>query len=220
MALKDILSYHTRQAIKFDLLRLKARLKNRANNITSPYTKLHLGCGKRKIKNWLNVDVVNSDYDIDLAIGKLPWKENTFDTVVSQHVIEHLHLEHELIPLIQELARILKPGAEIWLSTPDMEKVCKAYETDKANGLIKDRQSRFPHFSMRGIPDQHFINILFQQGGQHKNLLDFELLPWLLESNGFADVKRVSEADLLRRFPELPERKDDFQSVYVKAICK
>lgn len=215
--IKNILSFHTRLAIKFDLLRLKTRLKNSGKSLTPKADRLHLGCGKRKINGWLNVDITGSDYDIDLAIGQLPWKDNVFDCVVSQHVIEHLHLEHELLPLIKELSRVMKSGGVIWLSTPDLEKVCMAYQ-NKANTLIEDRKSRFPNFSMNGIPPQHFINDLFHQNGQHKNLFDFEMIKWMLEKDGFKNCERIKEADLLKAMPAFPERKDDLQSVYVKAV--
>ena len=52
------------------------------------------------------------------------------------------------------------------------------------------------------------------------NLFDFELLEWALTSTGFQDVRRISEADLLARFPEFPERGDDLQSLYVRASLR
>ena len=62
-------------------------------------TKLHLGCGERVIKNFLNVDLQNSEINIDLTYRKLPFQNNSFEVIVSQHVIEHLDLHLELEPL-------------------------------------------------------------------------------------------------------------------------
>ncbi|NJO01469.1 MAG: methyltransferase domain-containing protein [Bacteroidia bacterium] len=97
--------------------------------------------------------------------------DNSFEVVVSQHVIEHLELETELIPLLKELSRVLKPQAEIWLSCPDMEKICQSYVMDKGEALLNDRQSRFPHFNLEGVPRQHMINILFTNKGNTKTCL-------------------------------------------------
>jgi predicted SAM-dependent methyltransferase len=165
----------------------------------------------------LNVDIVDSEFDIDLGNGKLPWVDNSFDVVVSQHVIEHLELDSELIPLLNEFKRTMKSGGEIWLSCPDMEKVCRGYVEDRGASLIQDRQTRFPWWNLGGMPDQQIINHLFHQGGDHKNLFDFDLLKWVLEKCQFTNCVKVSEKELLERFPGFPERKDDAQALYVKA---
>jgi hypothetical protein len=39
-----------------------------------------------------------------------------------------------------------------------------------------------------------------------------------LKRSGFRDVRRVSEADLLARFPEFPFRGDDLHSLYLRAV--
>lgn len=215
--IKRNLSKRTIKLAQFDYLRFKAR------NFGNPkqknkFDKLHLGCGNRKIEGWLNIDVIQSDYDVDLAAGKLPFASDSFDCVVSQHVIEHLELEEELIPLLKELYRTMKVGGEIWLSCPDLEKVCKYYFEDKGVALVEDRKQRFPKFSLNGVPAQHMINVMFHQGGEHKNLFDFELLEWTLQQAGFKDIKQVNETIFLNRFPEFMKRNDDSQSLYVMAI--
>lgn len=213
-----LLSSRTRKQLKFDLLRLKARLHQRQRKqIVPPYPRLHFGCGSRRIPNWLNVDVTDSDFDIDLATGTLPWRSNVFQAIISQQVVEHLELQSELLPLLKELRRVATDDAELWLACPDMEKVCRAYIEDRGQALIQDRQTRWSSFSMDGLPSQHIINVLFHQGGEHKNLYDFELLQWALEKSGFEAVTRVTEHDFLARFPEFPSRNDDFVSLYVMA---
>ena len=201
----------------FDVVRLRARLLHR-RRVAPPTPRLHLGSGSRKVAGWHNVDVLSSDYDVDIASGLLPWPDASFDAVVSQHVIEHLELEEELLPLLRELHRVMKPNGEIWLSCPDMEKVCRAYVTDHAASLNDDRKRRMPGQALpEGMPTQHFVNWLFHQAGEHKNLFDFALLQWALHQAGFSNCRRSNEAELLARFPEFPVRNDDFQSLYVVA---
>ena len=192
--------------------------------------RLHFGCGATRIDGWLNVDVVHSDHDVDLASGRLPWADATFDVAMSQHVIEHLELRSELLPLLRDLRRVLKPGGEIWLSCPDIEKVCRSYQDHRMRDLIEDREERSQAFwvkpwtldgevGLEGVPSSHMINSLFHQGFEHRNLFDLELLRWLLELAGFRDVERVDEGRLRAAYPEVPLRGDDAQTLYVKAIA-
>ena len=213
------LSARTARLAFFDVVRLRARLMHRRSTRPSS-PQLHLGSGSRKVTGWLNVDVLSSDYDVDIASGSLPWPNDVFTAVVSQHVIEHLEMEDELLPLLRELRRVMVPGAELWLSCPDMEKVCRAYVTDHAAALNDDRRRRMPGQALPdGMPPQHFVNWLFHQAGEHKNLFDFTLLQWALAQAGFTRCERANEAALLGRFPEFPVRNDDFQSLYVVAHC-
>ena len=218
-ALRDsqILSRRSLRSLKFDALRLRARLLHQWRTVAPAASRLHLGCGSRRVPGWLNVDVSGSEYDVDLGCGSLPWPSESFDVVVSQQVIEHLELDSQLLPLLRELRRVLRPGGDIWLSSPDMERVCNAYFCDRGRSLEVDRQSRWPRFALQGKPPQHMINVLFHQAGEHLNLFDFEFLAWTLGAAGFAECVRTSEAQFLARFPDFPRRNDDASSVYVRA---
>jgi predicted SAM-dependent methyltransferase len=214
-----LVSDDTLRRVRFDLRRTRVRLKRRGErDVTPPSRKLHLGSGGRKITGWLNVDVRRSDYDVDLGSGRLPWRSDSFDLVVGQHFIEHLDLHTELLPLLAELNRVIRPDGEIWLSCPDIEKICRSYVDHRMVDLIEDRQRRWPGtYALGEVPSSQMINDLFHQFGQHKNLFDFDLLAWALRSTGFANVRRVDEADLLARAGGFPERGDDRQSLYVTA---
>jgi len=213
-----VFSQQTIKLIKYDLERRYVRSK-RKKNVYAYSNKLHLGCGKRIINGWLNVDIENSDYNVDLGAGVLPWADKSFDAVVSQHVIEHLDLRSELFPLMKEIRRVMKKNGELWISCPDILKACESYLNHRMLDLIEDRKTRFPNYNLHGAPPSQFINDLFHQGGKHKNLFDYEILSWLLASTGFSEVERVDEHALLDRFPEFPHRGDDSQSIYVRAIA-
>lgn len=215
-----IFSTRTLRLIRFDLIRLRVRLRRYGQKeVVPPQDKLHLGCGDRIVPGWLNVDLEKSDYDLDLSCGQLPWKDKVFDAVVSEQFIEHLELIEEFSPLLRELHRVMKPGSEIWLSCPDIEKICRSYLEHNMVDLLEDRKTRWPRYSLGQIPTQYMINDLFHQQGEHKNLYDFTLLQWALKESGFIDVRRVVESDLLLRFPEFQSRKDDRQSIYVRAVA-
>lgn len=216
--LRTFLSERTFNLLSFDLLRFRTRLSgNRHRNLLPPSPKLHLGCGKRLVAGWLNIDVKGSDFDVDLASPPLPWRDESFEAIVSQQVIEHLDLQLELLPLFRDLFRMMIPGGQIWLSCPDMEKVCRSYLEDKGKVLYEDASLRGGIVLPDGMPFQHYINDIFHQDGSHRNLFDFDLLSWALAQAGFSSCVRVVEADLLERFPELPARRDDVQALYVMA---
>lgn len=181
--------------------------------------KIHLGCGDRRLEGWLNVDLRGSDFSLDLAASYLPWQDDSFSAAVSQQVVEHLKIKSELIPLLRELHRTLKPRGEVWISTPDIEKIVHSYVVHRMEDLIEDRKTRWPAYTLEGMPSSQMMNDFFHQHGEHVNLFDFPLLKWTLEQSGYEGVRRVSEEDLLSRFPEFPPRNDEAHSLYVKAYA-
>jgi predicted SAM-dependent methyltransferase len=214
---RTLLASRTMKLIWFDVLKLRARTRSPGRRETSPSCdRLHLGCGERRVPGWLNVDVAGSDHDIDFT-RRLPWKTESFSAVVSQHVIEHLELFGELLPLLGEVRRVLRPGGEVWLSCPDMESICRMYADGRSADLVADRVNRDGRYSTQGAPPQQIVNDLFHQWGEHKNLFDLDIAKWALERVGFSSIRRVREADLLERFPGFPVRGDDVMTLYVTA---
>lgn len=217
-AARTLFSPRTVAMMRFDVKRFVARVKNAGrSNVEPPCGRLHLGCGWRHVAGWLNVDVRHSDHDVDLTGGRLPWADGVFEAVVSQHVVEHLELETELLPLLEDVHRVLEAGGAIWLSCPDVEKICRSYLERGMEDLLADRQARIPEYDLGDVPPVHLINNLFHAQGEHRNLFDFTLLRWALLRAGFRNVERVTEADLLYHFPAFPPRHDDAQSLYVRA---
>lgn len=79
---------------------------------------LDIGCGPYKIPGATGMDAVNMKWvDIvhNLEVYPYPIKDNTFDEIHGQHIIEHIR---DLIPFVQELCRIAKPGARIIFRAP------------------------------------------------------------------------------------------------------
>jgi ubiquinone/menaquinone biosynthesis C-methylase UbiE len=51
----------------------------------------------------------------NLEKDRLPWPDASMDAITCMHLVEHLH---ETGWLLQECARLLKPGAQIYIETP------------------------------------------------------------------------------------------------------
>ncbi|MEV0845865.1 methyltransferase domain-containing protein [Streptomyces sp. NPDC049954] len=59
-----------------------------------------------------------AELDLDLASGRLPFPDGSGTAVVMQHVVEHLELHGQLIPLLRELRRVCADDAVLWFSCP------------------------------------------------------------------------------------------------------
>lgn len=85
--------------------------------------KLHLGCGTNKRRGFLGVDINRaSDADVihNLNIFPYPFKSNRFQSVVAEHILEHL----ENIPKVfEEIYRITKPGGSLYILAPHFSSV-------------------------------------------------------------------------------------------------
>jgi len=84
--------------------------------------KLNLGCGNDYKKSTNNVKWTNLDFNKEVKADiyhdlnkKLPFKDNEFDYILADNVIEHVS---NLFVLIDELWRISKPNAIIEIFAP------------------------------------------------------------------------------------------------------
>lgn len=80
--------------------------------------KLNLGCGKKPLKGYLNLDWHKFDgIDKVWDLNKIPYplKDNQFEEIYCSHVIEHLN---DTIKVLNELYRITKPNGKIIIKAP------------------------------------------------------------------------------------------------------
>ncbi|HRT03922.1 MAG TPA: methyltransferase domain-containing protein [Candidatus Diapherotrites archaeon] len=80
--------------------------------------KLNIGCGKKILKGYINLDVVKlPGVDIVHDLNKYPWpfKDNYFDEIYADNVLEHLD---DIIKPIEEIWRISKKNATIKIIVP------------------------------------------------------------------------------------------------------
>lgn len=88
--------------------------------------KLNLGCGKRILKGYINIDFPNNAYDsqpdMALDIRKLPFEDNSVDEILAVHVWEHFYL-NEVDGIIEEWKRVLKEDGTLILEMPCLDKI-------------------------------------------------------------------------------------------------
>lgn len=90
--------------------------------------KLHLGCGKRKIKNWVNVDIDRFVMpDIVDDCGQLDLiKDESADIIYACHILEHFG-RHAIVNVLKLWHKKLKVGGILRIAVPDFQKVVTAY---------------------------------------------------------------------------------------------
>ncbi|WHY27308.1 class I SAM-dependent methyltransferase [Bacillus wiedmannii] len=83
--------------------------------------KLHLGCGRTILENWINLDIVKQEgVDVvanldDCRNRRLPFETNSIDEFLAEHLLEHI--QYPLF-LMEELHRIAKQNAKAVFKVP------------------------------------------------------------------------------------------------------
>ena len=92
--------------------------------------RLNLGCGDMLLPGYVNVDVAaerrGRQPDVVCDIRDLSaFPDNHADEVMAIHVIEHFY-RWEVVDLIKEWVRVLKPGGQLVLECPNLLSACEA----------------------------------------------------------------------------------------------
>lgn len=88
--------------------------------------RLDLGSGDKKQRGWISVDIRNNETvspDIIADISQaLPFPDNYADEARAIHIIEHFW-PWDVERILKEWVRVLKPGAQLSIECPCLEKV-------------------------------------------------------------------------------------------------
>jgi predicted SAM-dependent methyltransferase len=152
--------------------------------------KLQIGCGSNILDGWLNSDycpgfgrVICLD-----ATNVYPFKNETFDYIFSEHMIEHVSYTAGN-KMLKECWRVLRYGGRIRISTPDLAFLISLYSFDKS-ALQKEY---IGHFVKEYVPDAPFdadtfvLNNYVRNWG-HTFIYDEKILRFSLENAGFKEV--------------------------------
>jgi SAM-dependent methyltransferase len=98
--------------------------------------KLNLGCGDKILPGYVNVDVAESRAgmrpDVLCDLHRLtPFENNLADEILSVHVVEHFW-RWEVVDVLREWIRVLKPGGQMILECPNLKAACEAFLADPA----------------------------------------------------------------------------------------
>lgn len=122
-------------------------LKNETNFFTAKKKVLHMApeqCFLKRFKKLKNLDYTTADLyapkvDVKADILALPFKDNNFDVIFCNHVLEHIIDDKKAM---QELYRVLKPKGMAILQIPQDLNLDKTYE----DFSITSEEERAKHF--------------------------------------------------------------------------
>lgn len=174
--------------------------------------RLNWGCGPVRRPGWVNSDLEPGegvDVPCDIRAG-LPMPDDTFDCVVSIHVLEQLPVL-ELDGALRELRRVLKCGGIIRLAVPDLDRAIAAY---------RDGDARYFY-----VPDQDAaslggkLSVQMTWYGSSRSLFTYDFLEELLGRAGFRDIRRCAFRETASGDPTIVELDNrPRESLFVEAI--
>lgn len=134
----------------------------------------------------------------------LPFKSGSFLEVYSSHTFEHFS-GPELEALLGEIYRVLSPSGSLSCAVPDAERYLKAYASGSS---FRDLKNTFQNAAYDTGSTIDIVNYIAYLGGEHRILLDAQILEKMFLSAGFREVG-------LRSFDSIRDMLDrDHESIY------
>jgi predicted SAM-dependent methyltransferase len=158
--------------------------------------RLNWGCGAHPEPGWVNSDLKDGpgiDVSCDIRDG-LPIADATFDYVVSIHALPMIPYS-ELVPVLEELRRVLRPGGVLRLGLPDLDRAIDAYRSgDRSYFLVPDDDEH----TMSG---KMIVQLLWY--GWSVTLFTEEFACALLRRAGFRDVRACAYRTTASEHPDI-----------------
>lgn len=149
--------------------------------------RLHIG-GKERREGWEILDALpgpHVDHQGD-AEDLSRFADCTFAAVYASHVLEHFDYKDELVPVLREWWRVLRPGGTLYVSVPDLHRLCRLY-------VAPERQPLERFHIMRMMFGGHVDHYDYHMVG-----LDQDYLEHCLRSAGFGALRRVETFGLFQ----------------------
>src|SRR5687768_14949807 len=174
--------------------------------------RLNWGCGGHTLPGWINTDVKEGagiDLSCDIRNG-LPLETGSIDYAVSIHALPEVPYR-ELVPVLAELRRVLKPGGVLRLALPDLIKGVRAYERgDRDYFLIPDDDAR-------SLGAKLVTQLIWY--GYSRTLFTFEFIGEMLRKAGFIDVVQCAYRETNSPYPEIVDLDNrERETLFVEAV--
>ena len=165
--------------------------------------KLHLGCGKKYIKGFKHVDLLDySHIDYKVSVDNLSFaKDNSVELIYASHVLEHFGRD-EYEKVLDEWYRVLKIDGILRIAVPDFKSIVNYYnktaDMESLLGLVVGGQKFGEYDYHKMIFDEGFLKNKLKDVGfksiskyewrnvSHANVDDFSqaYLPHMDKKNG------------------------------------
>lgn len=145
-------------------------------------TYLNLGAGDDIRDDCINVDIRRLDgVDVQVDIRSLPFQDGVFECVIAQDCIEHIRYR-EVDGLLHECYRVLGPGGELFVRTPNFQWIVDNLEFHYENPVRLQRKLYGGHTYPRQEDEDYPENT-------HLCIFTPELIENHLADAGFEDIR-------------------------------
>jgi len=127
---------------------------------------LDVGCGEKKTPGAVGLDFIGFEgVDIihDLNQFPYPFSDGEFDLIIMSHVIEHVL---NIPAVINELARILKKGGLLWITTPHYTDVNSYTDCTHIFHLSSQSFNRFTQPPTKNLFTQELAYVCLKSTGR------------------------------------------------------
>jgi len=168
-------------------------------------TRLNWGCGAHVAPGWINSDVKDEpgvDLVADIKLG-LPLETGSIDYAVSIHALPELSYA-ELVPALEELHRVLAPGATLRLALPDLGRGIDAYLAGDEDYFKVSKEE------VASLGGRFIVQMLWY--GYSRSLFTADFAQELLQRAGFVEVTECAfgqTASGIEGIVELDNREDE-----------
>ncbi len=173
--------------------------------------RLNWGCGGDPRPGWINSDQKDEpgvDLVCDIRDG-LPLVDDSIDYAVSIHALPEVPYG-DLVPVLEELHRVLKPGGVLRLALPDLERGLAAYQRgDRDYFLVADEE-------WRDLGSKLVVQLVWY--GYSRSLFVPSFVEELLRKAGFEDVRHLGFRETASPHPEIVDLDNrERESLFVEA---
>ena len=110
--------------------------------------KLNLGSNKKTMEGWINLDAQDLEgVDVihDVTELPLPFDDESIDEIYSSEFLEHIDFKMTRA-VLAECYRVMKKGATMTVSCPDIEKMCEYYVNKQICECVPQKAARMEDF--------------------------------------------------------------------------
>lgn len=184
----------------------------RSHDTIGAVKRLNVGCGSCIAPGWVNADqlqVEGIDVSCDIRVG-LPVDSNSVDYMVGMHMLQDLPY-CDVLPVLQELRRVLKPHGILRLGLPDLDKAIDAYaRCDHDYFYVEDKDAR-------NIGSKLITQLVWY--GSVRTPFTYDFIEEWLRQAGFHEVHRCAFKQTHSSHPAIVELDNrERESLFVEAF--
>ena len=130
-----------------------------ARRTATPAVRLNLGCGDKRLPGYINVDVADERLgtkpDVNCDVRKLDrFANDSVDEVLSVHIVERFW-RWEVLDVLREWVRVLKPGGQLIIECPNLLTACIEFVNDPERGADDGPDGQRTMWVLYGDPRWH-----------------------------------------------------------------